>query len=72
MILDKNNNHEHELYVKAISALNKNNVVSEHTKVPETRAEHAFMRETNKACSTSCFGFTNIDEDKWNLIFVEK
>lgn len=70
MILDKNNNQEHELYVKAMKALDSHNKVSEYKKVPETREEVAFMQETNQARTTNCFGL-NIEEDKWNVIFGE-
>ncbi len=68
MILDKNNNQEHELYVKAMKSLDAHNMVSEYRKVPETREEQAFMQETNHARTSVCFGM-NIDENKWNMIF---
>lgn len=56
MILDNNNSDEHELYVKAIKSLNKHNTVSDHVKKPETPEEVQFMKETNRATSTSTFG----------------
>ena len=68
MILDKNNNQEHELYVKALKSLDAHNMVSEYRKVPSTPEERAFAHDTHNACSTSLFGL-NIDDERWNTIF---
>lgn len=68
MILDANNNQEHELYVKAIKSLNSNNMYSEYRKVPNTSEERAFMQETNHVCASSSFGM-NMSEEQYQQIF---
>jgi len=71
MILDTNNNQEHELYVKAMKSLDEHNMVSEYRKVPVTLEEKAFARETNNARTTNMFGL-NISNERWEAIFGEE
>lgn len=67
MIYDKHNE-THEKYVQALKVLDRENMVSEYHKVPDTKEEEAFMQETNVARSTNMFGM-NLSQEQYDTIF---
>jgi len=67
MILDKHNE-THELYVRALKAMEKEHVQAEYHKKPDTREETAFMKETQKEISKTGFLF-NYPHNMYETIF---
>lgn len=70
MILDRHNE-THDLYVKALKAMEKERVEPEFHKVPDTREEVSFMKETQKEVSKSGFMF-NYPQNMYETIFRRK
>jgi hypothetical protein len=70
MILDKHDE-THDKYVRALRIMNEKSVKPEYHKIPDTKEEVQFMKESNREISKKGFSFS-FPSNMYDKIFRSK